>query len=485
MKMKTVLLRASEDPVFFAEAFLGWRAFSAQAEWLRGSVKAQNWCRAGNRWGKTESIAIKHLWHCTFKRRTPTNSPFAKGRTFDAPYETVNTALSLDQAVIPLTKAWRLVHRPAADSYRKVFIRRMVHTPFPRIEFTHGAVWWARSTARKGKYLEGKDYNYVSNDEGALDPNLGYIIDEVLLPRLLDHGGQLDCISTGKRGGEFNRRFEAAKADPDQFAFQGSTLDNPHIDRAALDRLLARLDAALIEERIYGGERPHDGRIPYASIARAIAQGTGLAEPLPGHRYSTGWDLAKSSDYTVGVTLDITTRPYQLVAWEKFNQEGRVRGGVGGEPTSPDPSFARRGIHLQSAISNGYWDYVESRIRERHRRYGGLTQIDATGLGSPIADHLADIGAEAVVFTGQRLIELIGCLELAFGLGLMGIPNLEMALNNGRYWRLVDELEEVEDALSGLDTATALALALWGARGELQGGLAIGLRPRVVGVKAE
>ena len=46
------------DPVIFAEAFLGWKAHPHQAEWLRGSTKQLNWCRAGNRWGKTESIAI-------------------------------------------------------------------------------------------------------------------------------------------------------------------------------------------------------------------------------------------------------------------------------------------------------------------------------------------------------------------------------------------------------------------------------------------
>ena len=460
------LQQARTDPVFFAEVFLGWRAFPAQAKWLLGSTKPQNWCRAGNRWGKTESIAVKHLWHCTFKR-------CRRLRPLELPYHTVNTALSLDQATIPLTKAWRLVHRPEAEAYRKLFIGRMVQTPFPRIEFKHDATWWARSTARKGKYLEGKDYHYASNDEGALEPDLGYIVDEVLSLRLLDHGGQLDCISTGKRGSEFNRRFAMAQRDKNQFAFQGSTLDNPHLDKKALAALMSRLEAGLILERIHGGERPSGGRISYESIMRAIGQGMGSSDeegafpisnswfhpPETGHRHTTGWDLAKSGDFTVGVTLDITRQPYQMVAWEKFNLE------TGTEAMD-------------------YWNYVDLRIRERHRQYGGLTQIDATGLGAPIADRLADINAEAVIFTAGRLVELIGCLELAFGLGLIGMPPLEMTLPNGRHWRFIDELEEVNDALTGLDTATALALALWGVRREFGGGLSVGLPLRVVGVKS-
>lgn len=450
--MDDVLARAYQDPVYFGFAFLNWHAFDAQARWLRNSNKPINFCRAGNRWGKTESIAIKHLWNCCFKRR---EARWA----WEMPYYTVNTSISLDQATLPLLKAWRLISLESNAYFRDAFISRLVRTPFPRIDFKNGAVWWARSTARRGEYLEGRDFDYATYDECAFDPYFNHILDEVLSIRTLDRGGLIDCISTGKRGSAFNRRFAQAMTDPERYVQQGNTLDNPHLDKAALKRFMATADAGLIEERLYGGERPNEGRIPTHSILRAVANSTGLDLSYTGRRYSTGWDLAKTQNMTVGVTVDITERPYQVVAHEAFNKVT---------------------VGIESELS--YWEHVWERIDARWQIYGGLTQIDTTGIGSAIGDYVMDIGAEAVAFSGEKLKDLISVLEVAIGLGIFAFPHLERQNLDGTTWTVENELEEVADSLSGLDTATAMALALWGIRDDIQGKIPISFSPKVVGI---
>jgi len=453
--------QAAKDPVFFGHALLHWQAHPAQAAWLRNSIHPLNLCRAGNRWGKTESIAIKHLWKCCFKIREPKWS-------YEAPYQTVNTSITLDQASLPLLKAWNIINREENKTFRKIFIDRIVRTPFPRIVFQNGSVWWGRSTTRKGEYLEGWDFDYASYDECSFDPQYNHIVDEVLSLRLLDRGGQIDCISTGKRRSEFNQRFEKfhknrgfslSTEQTDVYTQQGRTLDNPNLDQDALNRIIKTMDKGLLEERIYGGERPTEGRIPYPSIMRAIEQATGLDSAYIGSRYSTGWDLAKTRNMTVGVTIDISESPYQVVAWEAFNQNTE---GITSETT--------------------YWQHVWDRIRTRWEIYGGLTQVDVTGIGSIITDYLSEIQAEPLNFSGQKVGELISCVEIALGLGVVAFPMLSMTLPDGRSWNIVNELEEVSDALDGLDTATAIAMALWGVRAEIQGKIPITISPKIIGI---
>jgi len=457
---EAVLAACASDDVEFGHRFLGWHAFPEQAHWLRSASRPVNICRAGNRWGKTESLAIRHLRMNAFKVRDATLYDW------DMPYQTVNTSLSLDQASLPLRKAWQMLNRPSGQLFRAAFVDRYVHTPFPRIEFRNGSVWWARSTTGKGKYLEGHDFDYVSNDEGAFDPYLDYILDEVLLIRLIDRGGQLDLISTGKRGSAFNKRFKAGLDDPDVFTYQGRTLDNPNLNQASLSRLMATLSEDVIAERFEGGERSGEGRIPNEWVWYAMTLATGFSPRLVGHRYVTAWDLAQKRNYTVGVTLDITAKPYQVVAWEMFNE----------------PTLRAEGITFGPGET--YWDYVYDRIRRRHSIYGGLCYYDGTGMGAVVGDGIADIGAECVLFTTQVKAEIISALELGFGLGAVGLPDLSKVLPDMTTWNFQDELEEVNVELEGLDTATALGLCLWSVRSELSSAGIYRVRPRLGQVAA-
>ncbi len=457
-QVSDLLSTCASDDVEFGHRFLNWHAFPEQAKWLRQSNKPINICRAGNRWGKTESLAIRHLRLNAFKVRDSTLYDW------DLPYQTVNTSLSLDQATLPLRKAWQMVNRPAGHLFRDAFIKRFVRTPFPRIEFKNGSVWWARSTTGKGKYLEGHDFDYVSNDEGAFDPDLGYILDEVLLIRLLDRGGQIDLISTGRRGSVFNKRFNAGIDDPYTFTFQGRTLDNPNLNKASLSRLMASLSDDVIAERFEGGERSGSGRIPNEWVWYAMQVSTGFSPRLPQHRYVTAWDLAQKRNFVAGVTLDITKLPYQVVAWEMFNEITLRADGV---------EFG-----LDSTYRT-YWDYVYDRIRQRHAMYGGLCLYDGTGMGAVVGDAIAETGATCVLFTPQIKAEIISALELGFGMGGVGLPDLSMVLPDMTTWDFQEELDELDTELSGLDTATALGLCLWSVRSEMKNLGVYRVKPRL------
>lgn len=434
------LRRCASDPVYFAEKWLGWKASEAQSEWLRGSTKYENYNRSGNRWGKTEATAIKHLWKCAFKIRPNHYS-------YELPYVTCNASLSLDQARLVITKSWRILHTGSAEAFRKCFIKRKVETPFPRIEFRNNSLMWARSTAKKGDYLHGHDYDYFSYDEGALDPNFGYVIDEVVKLRLTDRGGQFDAISTGKRGSEFNRRFQLAKERTDCYWYQGSSLSNPYIDQSSLQRIIATLSERLVEERVYGGEAQVEGMISSAEILKAIARGTGLTHPARGRRYSTGVDLGKKRSKTTILTLDITQQPYQIVAFERFNQED---------------------VNLPEETT--FWEYVYGRIRLRKLQYGGLLAVDATGLGDVVLDAIPELGAQAVMMAGSKRVEFLGILQMAFGLGIVGMPLLEEYDDTQKIWSFVDELESLEENTPGeeMDATVALALSLWNVREVMQ-----------------
>ena len=198
-----------------------------------------------------------------------------------------------------------------------------------------------------------------------------HVSDEVIAFRLADRAGQLDVISTGKRGSEFNRRFK--NASEYRYCFQGSTLSNiSNLDSVAVERLIAGLPERLIEERIYGGEASVDGILSSEKVLAAVARGNeALLPPIIGHRYSTGVDLGRKRSKTTILTLDITTLPYQIVALERFNQKD-----------------------VGVSVEESFWGYVYGKVRARKQLYGGLLFVDATGLGDVVLDSIRDTGAE-------------------------------------------------------------------------------------------
>ncbi|MCJ7508496.1 MAG: hypothetical protein MUO85_07165 [candidate division Zixibacteria bacterium] len=436
--------KAISDPVFFAREFLQVEPHPGQARWLLNSNKSENLLHTGNRWGKSLVQAIKILHRCLFKIRNLKYDVTSR-------YQAVNVSITLDQAKIVFETALRLANQ---SKFIQSLIQAVNYSPFPHIAFGNGSVFWVRSTQDKGEYLLGYDFDYLNYDEVAFEPNPEYVIDQIIVMRLADREGMLDLTSTPKGRNWFFRKCQFLKSHPELgYVQSGSSEENPHISHDYLQQKISFLSAQSIQQNIFGNfvEDP-DQVISEEYIQKAMAKTIGLSSPLESHTYIHGWDLGRKQSYTVGITLDVTQKPYQVVAFDRFQRD---------------------------------WKEVYAAIRQRHYLYGGQTIIDSTGLGDVVLSELKDIRAIGFNFGeegGRRKSELIFNLQQAHQLEYIAYPFIEQISDRGEIWTLQDELRNFywEDN-NECDAVMALALALWGVREQIEKPIIVS--PRVRGVQ--
>jgi hypothetical protein len=416
--------RTIHDPVRFSREFLEIEPHPGQKRWLRNSNRPENALHTGNRWGKSLAQAIKILHRCIFKIRD-------SGFDHVEKYEAVNASITLDQAKIIFENVLRLVK---SKPHLEDLVQKINFTPFPHIVFGNGAILWARSTQRRGEYLLGRDYDYFNFDEVAFEPHPEYVVNQVIMMRLADRAGMLDYTSTPKGKNWFYRKCCELKKNPELgYVQNGDSRENPHISREYLERKMKSLTPSKIEQNIRGLFIDDVNQvIKEEYIRNAMSLSTGLSEPIQGRRYCHGWDLARKRTHTVGVTLDVTKKPYQVVALERFQRD---------------------------------WKDVYAAIRKRHKEYKGELIIDSTGLGDVVITELSDIKPQGFNFGergGKAKSELIANLEKVHALGEVAYPYIEHVQDDGELWTLQDELRNFYwDGNSECDAVMALALALW------------------------
>ena len=313
---REVARRAREDPVFFANTFLAKKPHPGQAKWLRNSVQAINTLVPANRWGKSTIIAEKHIWKCLF-RIGETREERLRGE----PYETISVAMSADQAEIVFKEAKRLLQAKGL----RLLVKAFRSSPFPHIVFANGAVMHCRSAHDDGKYIDGHRYRYLSIDEAGWITNLRKLMTNVILMRLAG-GGEVDLIGTPKGYNDLYFYFERGQRGvPGYYSQRGSIYDNPFLpeeDIRLRDRLLASADPKIREQVLFGEFVDFTG-LAFTRDQRDNAFDPSLPhhEPyIPGHRYVVAWDLGRTTDFTVGIVLDITTRPWRLVSFTRLNR---------------------------------------------------------------------------------------------------------------------------------------------------------------------
>jgi hypothetical protein len=310
--------RCIADPVYFAQTLLPKKPHEGQVKWLRNSTQAINVLVPGNRWGKSTVIAMKHIWKCIGKKGLP---PLDRAAWRAAAYETISVAMSADQAEIVFKEARRLL----SDPIMKPFVTSYRTTPFPAIRFFNGSVMHCRSAHDGGKYIDGHAYRYLSIDEAGWIDELKALMNGVILLRLAG-GGEVDLIGTPKGYNDlyfyYNR---GARGVDGYYAQRGSIYDNPFLPREDLemrDRLLASGDAKMREQALFGEF------VDYAGLAFTRDQLDQMTDPDlplkqeydPQRSYVTAWDLGRVNDFTVGVVLDVTERPWVLVDYIRLNK---------------------------------------------------------------------------------------------------------------------------------------------------------------------
>ena len=266
----------------------------------------------GNRWGKSTVIAMKHIWKCWAK----------VGGSSNGRYESISVAHSADQAQLVFDESKMLLQ---ANPLMAPFVKAYRSSPFPHIIFTNGSVMHCRSAHDGGKYIDGHAYRYLSIDEAGWIENLKDLMTNVIVMRLAG-GGEIDLIGTPKGYNDLYFYYQRGERGvPNYYAQRGSIYDNPFLpaeDIKIRDQLLASADPRRRAQVLEGEFVDYSGlaftRDQLENAYRSILPDH--QDWQEGHRYITAWDLGRTTDYTVGVTLDITERPWVMVDFQRLNK---------------------------------------------------------------------------------------------------------------------------------------------------------------------
>ncbi len=146
----------------------------------------------------------------------------------------------------------------------------------------------------------------------------------------------------------------------------------------------------------------------------------GLQDAQLNHHYITAWDIGRRADATVGVTLDVSSEPWQLVAYERLL-------GV------PYPS-------------------IQQRIELRHAAYPGEHWIESNGVGDPVMENLR-VNVEPFTTTRKSKADAITALALA---------HEQSRLKHGvRQLAVECQLYQWDDKDLIQDSVMAAAIACW------------------------
>lgn len=249
-----------------------------------------------------------------------------------------------------------------------------------------GAEIHFRTTNEKAVGSLGQDMNGISYDECGLDPNLYFVVNEVLHMRRLGTGGPLVMISTPSEGfsGFADEWLKGdpinPQREPYRISLRMSTRDNIGygIDQGTFDRLVQGYPETLIPQNIDGyfieGKQAffnHD------AVDRAFDATYHDEEAVKGEAYVQGVDPAMRYDATWSITLHA--------------KDGNGTG-----------VYAVRRKGKQKIVD------VVAMVREAHELYSDgatcITGLDTTGMGGHMfREMVSDIaGLRNVEFGGTR-----------------------------------------------------------------------------------
>lgn len=376
---------------FFAKHMLGMDLHPGQSEWMRNSTNRINCLVPGNRFGKSTIIGVKHLKKAFTKEGW---RPLRKDHHWgNFPYASISVSHSADQAEIVFGLARGMARHPAFAP----FVKRVYATPFPTIVLVNGSTITCRSAHDNGKFIDGHRYDYVSIDEAGWIPDLVGLVNGVILMRLAG-GGELDFLGTPKGISSRGLYFYASRGRrgvAGYYTQRGSTFDNPYLPRDEIEermKLLEQSDPRIRDQVIYGAFVSTEG------LAFTQDQlDNAFDDTIPAHvdydenrRYMQAWDLGRRTDWTVGVTFDVTSPPYRMVDFVRLNKVP--------------------------------WETIYNLIDEKAREYRvRLPRIDATGpQGDVIEEELEKRGIFVdpyKVSTGAIKTDLINTLQTALDYG--------------------------------------------------------------------
>jgi hypothetical protein len=305
---------------------------------------------AGNRAGKTLALAIILLHHGHFKIGLPSpadDSDEAVGKWRSHPWHAYHFGVQQEIADLVWQEMQMLldgVHpaQKGGGCPLTTWLGRKVITTDKKergeyrwVKFDPllgGAEIHFRTTNEKAIGQLGKDMNLISYDECGFDPNLTWIVNEVLHMRRLSTAGQLILISTPS---ESFQQFsdEWHKGDPENplrapyhISVRMSTRENIGygVGQQEFDRLVAAMPQHLVPQNV-------DGFFIEGRNAFFNAEAVELCfdpdlpvhiPPTAKHMYVQGVDPAMSYDATWSITLDYTAGD-RVLGVQAIRREGK------------------------------------------------------------------------------------------------------------------------------------------------------------------
>lgn len=283
--------------------------------------------------------------------------------------------------------------------------------------------------------IEGFGYDYAFLNEAGIILKNSYLWNNAIRPMLWDYKCRVIIGGTPKGKGIFHELYERGldTNQPDFAAFTFTTFDNPYIQHEQIMEDIKSMPERVVKQEIYA-EFLDDSGVVFQGVSKVcILQ---PLEPVQGHLYVIGCDLAKLQDFTVLTVYD--RRDNHQVCQMRFNK-------------------------LE-------WPFQRSKIKELSKKYNNaLVIMDSTGVGNPTFDDLSREGVpvEPITFTNtikKQLIEkLANWIELQ-NIKMLQLDETSNELNSFTY----DMSEKTGRVLYGApvgfhdDIVISHALSVWG-----------------------
>ena len=285
-----------------------------------------------NRWAKSTTMAIKHIWKHFYKIGIPTGNQQAWER---ADYRTANIAPH-DSLVEPV---FNYIDQIMTSRY-------MIRSPDGRVTTNKCQIPWfymqdkTLSTAPRRQFflynsyiehrtigataadsLEGKPWGYISYDEGGRSDHLEDEINGTLLARLFDWNGELDIPSTPSMTSasilyHYKLYQDGLLKLNDTYTMEGSLRDNIFFSSDQIERQYRLYENNPLRDQVLEGKFIFAGDNIFPAQDILAVQDDSLNDGVryeDGHTYVISTDTAIGSDEMVHTVLDTTTKPYRLV----------------------------------------------------------------------------------------------------------------------------------------------------------------------------
>jgi hypothetical protein len=354
------------NPSRFSELVFGTPLHAGQRRYVDGAVADVNFLLPGNSWGKTEFICREVTYDSWFKVDKWGVGPQTFQEWLELKYKSLVASYNY-----PIAKESfeRFLHYyKNREEVRALCAKAPTISDPVRVEFTNGAIVDWGSLDGQGKLVEAARRQRIYVDEAGHIPDLSYTFDNILFPRTMGVGGVIHLLGTPKAHSDpyLLEVYEKGKdgSDPFYYSQSGSVFENEFWTEE--ERLRVLRNPRYVrgwEDCPFGGDCDapvcREGKHPLLTpigqqvilgafviaggyffnrfhVARMFTEHVEptwhgedhfFVSPQPGRLYQGAFDLGgnkprkrrkRGSDPTVGMVIDYTERPWQVVYYNRI-----------------------------------------------------------------------------------------------------------------------------------------------------------------------